>query len=199
MIEYCSVSSSATSQSCSSGFYFQLASDVEESEGYPSRRSVTVKNCRAQRARQVQQGGFTSGRRRTRWKRALLPGIAPENLKLMLHCSVTRYISRFCDNRQRKNLRITHAYYAYGTSRLLESPAHPTGFCQRGTERTTAPSRGSLAFARAIRWRLAHPRTSSRAENRLDGAPRQLVSSSTLRRMNWRNSVMRLECRSSSG
>jgi hypothetical protein len=44
---------------------------------YPLEKQLETK-CRAKRPGKVQQGGFTSGRRRTRQRRAPLSGIAPE-------------------------------------------------------------------------------------------------------------------------
>jgi hypothetical protein len=75
---------------------------------------------------QVQQGGFTSGRRGTRRRRAPFSGIAPENhRKFVLHCSSTgTHISRSGGHRHHKKSQASHAADAYGVECFFGLLAH---------------------------------------------------------------------------
>jgi hypothetical protein len=74
---------------------------------------------------QVQQGGFTSGRRGTRRRRAPFSGIAPENhRKFVLQCSSTAtHISRSGGHRHHKKSQASHAADAYGVECFFRLPA----------------------------------------------------------------------------
>lgn len=120
---------------------------------------------------------------------------------VMLHCSsIGTYISRACGYRQNKNTHPTYADDAFRDQRFLKLPRRRQAAALSGPDASAAAAGGRIKpDSSRLRCQEA-ARCSERLRPRnAPGRAPQLVSSSTLRRMNWRNRVMRLECRSSSG